>query len=121
MAKAIPVLDYLDEHDLVTEAARIIAPEGFSVWTETSSGKEPEGARVRRLYKQSDARVKALHVLRLAANTDNLNKVLAEVEKDDWGKMGVRVRGNADLEAIVEGKYKGPPSRRHVHDSTEKK
>ncbi len=64
--------------------------------------------RVRRLYRQSDARVKALHILRLASVSGDLSKALAEVEKDDWGKMGVPVRGDAELERIVERKYPAP-------------
>ena len=91
--------------DIVTEAARIVNPGAFSSpWT-NELGEASDVEISRRNYQRAAARHAASQILKLAARTPALARLLAEVEKDDWSRLGVPIRGNLEAEHMVEQKY----------------
>lgn len=106
-----------EKNDVVTRAAKLIDPEAFHPWTwvdgtgpNAKPVREPRLLRARQAFRRAEARTKAIAILALAAKTPDLAHVLAEIEKDDWERLGAQVRGNEELERIIEDKY--PTSRK---------
>ena len=102
----------MTNENVVEEAARIIAPEAFSdaVWYDGSTGKPVELnslEKARRAYLKSQAICRAIDVLRLAANTPNLKKLLAQDETDRWEQLGIPrdVLDTPEAQAIIKGKF----------------
>jgi hypothetical protein len=80
--------------NIVEQAAKIIAPDAFDqlVWYDTTTGKPHDFGPVheaKQKYLQSQAVCRAIEVLKLAAKTANLKRVLAQDETDRWEKLGI--------------------------------
>lgn len=92
---------------IVEKAARIISPEAFQrLW-----GPRTDLDKARQKYQQAEALYKAGRVLRLAAQTSNLSKVLTRLEVADWKKLGVPADA-PEILPIVREKYAPPKEAR---------
>lgn len=89
--------------NVVTRAAKLIDPGAFEDWFQASVDTKLETTR--QAYLRAHALRVASDVLRLAARTPDLARVLADIEKDDWEALGVPVRQHPELEQAVDGKY----------------
>jgi hypothetical protein len=97
--------EYIERNDIVVQVAKMIDPGAFQEWHRlTATGKEPVKPDTRKKYAQSRAIYLANEILKVASQTPDLKKRLAEAEIAAWEALGIPA-SDPTLRQTVEAKY----------------